>query len=83
MNSFQIDPDKWVNINDVKLEEDKLYWFKKSNGKIVMGTPFTSDYGSGIANVYLSNVFTLLIDTTTFHILKNSQVQEVQMLQNL
>jgi hypothetical protein len=80
MYSFQIHPDKWVNTEDAELEQNKPYWFKRSDGLILMGAPFTNGYASGIADVYVSNEG-LQIKTDTFHILlKNSQVQEVQEL---
>jgi hypothetical protein len=38
MYRFLIDPEKWVNVGEFELEQNKPYWFKKSNGQIVMGT---------------------------------------------
>ena len=76
MYKFLIDPEKWVNVGELELEQNKPYWFKKSNGQIVMGAPYSNGYSSGIADVYLSNEG-LQIKTNTFHILRGSQVQEV------
>jgi len=76
MYNLSINPEKWVNIGDLELETNKPYWFKKTDGKIVMGAPHSNGYSSGIADVYLSNEG-LQIKTNTFHILRGSQVQEV------
>jgi len=76
MYNLSINPEKWVNIDDLELEMNKPYWFKKKDGKIVMGAPYTNGYTSGIADVYLSEEG-LKIKTNTFHILRDSQVQEV------
>ncbi len=76
MYNLSINPEKWVNIGDLELETNKPYWFKKQDGKIVMGAPYSNGYSSGIADVYLSNEG-LQIKTNTFHILRGSQVQEV------
>lgn len=73
---MSIDPDKWVTTESLELEMNKPYWFKKENGKIVMGAPYSNGYSSGIAEVFISKNG-LNIRTNTFHILKNSQVQEV------
>ena len=76
MYDLTIDPDKWVNIENLKLEINKPYWFKKENGKIVMGVHYASKYLSGIAEAFITEKG-FSIRTNTFHILKNSQVQEV------
>jgi hypothetical protein len=76
MYDITIDPNKWVNIDDLELEMKKPYWFKKENGKIVMGMPYSNGYTSGIAEVFISKNG-LSARTNTFHILKNSQAQEV------
>lgn len=76
MYNLSINPEKWVNIGDLELEMEKPYWFKKQDGKIVMGAPYTNGYSSGIADVYLAQDG-LKIKTNTFLILRGSQVQEV------
>ena len=76
MYNFSINPEKWVDLGDLELETNKPYWFKKKDGKIVMGAPYTNGYSSGIADVYLAEDG-LKIKTNTFHILRGSQVQEV------
>ena len=76
MYNLSINPEKWVNIGELELEQNKPYWFKKQDGKIVMGTPYTNGYSSGIADVYLAEDG-LKIKTNTFLILRGSQVQEV------
>ena len=76
MYNLSINPEKWVNIGELELEQNKPYWFKKQDGKIVMGAPYSDVYCSGIADVYLSSEG-LQIKTNTFHILRGSQVQKV------
>lgn len=76
MYNFSINPNKWVNIGDLELEMNKPYWFKKSDGSIVMGAPYSNGYSSGIADVYLSSDG-LKIKTNTFHLLRGGQVQEL------
>jgi hypothetical protein len=76
MYNLSINPEKWVNIGELELEQNKPYWFKKQDGKIVMGAPYTNGYSSGIADVYLAEDG-LKIKTNTFLILRGSQVQEV------
>lgn len=76
MYNLSIDPEKWVDLGELKLENNKPYWFKKTDGKIVMGASYSNGYASGIADVYLSEDG-LKIKTNTFHILRGSQVQEV------
>ena len=76
MYSFLIDPEKWVNVGGIKLEQEKPYWFKKANGQIVMGAPFSNNYSSGIADCYLEGGC-LRIKTNTFHIVGGGQVQPV------
>lgn len=76
MYSFLIDPEKWVNVGEMELEEKRPYWFKKTNGHIVMGTPFSNGYSSGIADCY-SEDGCLRIKTNTFHMVKGGQVQPV------
>ena len=76
MYNLSINPEKWVDLGEIELETNKPYWFKKQDGKIVMGTPYTNGYNSGIADIYLSSEG-LQIKTNTFHILRGSQVQEV------
>lgn len=76
MYNLSIDPEKWVDLGELELENNKPYWFKKTDGKIVMGTPYSNGYSSGIADVYLSEDG-LKIKSNTFHILRGSQVQEV------
>jgi hypothetical protein len=55
---------------------NKPFWFKKTDGKIVMGAPYSNGYSSGIAEVYLAEEG-LKIKTNAFLILRDSQVQEV------
>jgi len=76
MYNLSIDPNKWSNIGDLELENNKPYWFKKLDGKIVIGAPYSNGYSSGVAEVYLSEDG-LKIKTNTFLILRDSQVQEV------
>ena len=76
MYDLSIDPDKWVDLGELKLEINKPYWFKKENGIIVMGVPYASKYLSGVAEAFITEKG-FSIRTNTFHILKNSQVQEV------
>lgn len=76
MYSFLIDPDKWVNVGELKLEEERPYWFKKRNGHIVMETPFSNGYSSGIADYYFEDGY-FRIKTNTFHMVKGGQVQPV------
>jgi len=78
MYKFNINPDKWVDLGKSELEQNKPYWFKKKDGKIVMGSPFSNGYSSGIADVYLDENG-LQIKANTFHILRGSQVQEVSL----
>jgi len=54
MYNLSINPEKWVDLGELELETNKPYWFKKQDGKIVMGAPYTNGYSSGIADVYLS-----------------------------
>jgi hypothetical protein len=74
MYSFLIDPNKWVKVGKLELEEKRPYWFKKTNGQIVLGTPFSNGASSGIANCYL-NDGSLVIEGNTFHIVKGGHVQ--------
>lgn len=76
MYNLSIDPEKWVDLGELELETNKPYWFKRQDGKIVMGAPYTNGYSSGIADVYLAEDG-LKIKTNTFLILRGSQVQEV------
>ena len=76
MYNLSINPEKWVDLEELELETNKPYWFKKQDGKIVMGAPYTNGYSSGIADVYLAEDG-LKIKTNTFLILRGSQVQEV------
>ena len=76
MYNLSINPEKWVDLGELELETNKPYWFKKQDGKIVMGAPYTNGYSSGIADVYLAEDG-LKIKTNTFLILRGSQVQEV------
>lgn len=76
MYNLSIDPEKWVDLGELELETNKPYWFKKQDGKIVMGAPYTNGYSSGIADVYLAEDG-LKLKTNTFLILRGSQVQEV------
>ena len=76
MYNLSINPEKWVDLEELELETNKPYWFKKQDGKIVMGAPYTNGYSSGIAEVYLAEDG-LKIKTNTFLILRGSQVQEV------
>ncbi len=76
MYDLSINPEKWVSISDFEIKPNKPYWFKKKNGKIVIGAFYSNGYSSGIAEVYLSDKG-LKIKTNTFHILKDSEVQEV------
>jgi hypothetical protein len=73
---FLIDPNKWVKVGQLELEQNKPYWFKKTNGQIIMGAPFTDGYSSGIADVYLEDGC-LKIKVDTFHIVKGGFVQPV------
>lgn len=76
MYRFLIDPDKWVNVGELELKEHNLYWFKKSNGQIVMGTPYSDESCKGIVDVCVDGIG-LRIKTNHFHIVKGGQVQEV------
>lgn len=76
MYNLSIDPEKWVDLGELELETNKPYWFKRQDGKIVMGAPYTNGYSSGIADVYLAEDG-LKLKTNTFLILRGSQVQEV------
>jgi hypothetical protein len=76
MYNLSINPKKWVDLGELELENNKPYWFKKLDDKIVMGAPYSNGYSTGIADVYLSSEG-LQIKTNTFHILRGSQVQEV------
>ena len=76
MYKFLIDPEKWVNVGELQLENNKPYWFKKTNGQIVMGTLFSNGHSSGIADVYTEDGC-LRIKGDTFHLVKGGQVQEV------
>jgi hypothetical protein len=76
MYDLSINPEKWVELGELELETNKPYWFKKPDGKIVMGAPYSNGYSSGIAEVYLSEDG-LKIKTNTFLILRDSLIQEV------
>lgn len=76
MYSFLINPEKWVKVGELKLEANRPYWFKKSNGHIVMGTPFSNGSSAGIADCYAEDGC-LRIKTNTFHIVRNGFVQPV------
>ena len=78
MYSLSIKSDKWVNVGDLQLDENKIYWFKKMNGNIVMGTPHSNGASAGIADVYVGQDGRLVIRSNTFHIVKGGQVQEVE-----
>lgn len=76
MYSFLIDPNKWVKVGELHLEPNVPYWFKKTNGQIVMGTPFSDGYSAGIANCYAEDGM-LRIESDSFHVVRNGYVQPV------
>jgi hypothetical protein len=76
MYNLSINPEKWVKMSDLELQMNKPFWFKKPDGKIVMGAPYSNGYSSGIAEVYLAEDG-LKIKTNTFLILRDSLIQEV------
>ncbi len=76
MYNFLIDPNKWEKVGTVQLEQMKPYWFKKTNGQIVMATPYSNGYSSGIAECY-SEDGCLRINGSKFHIVKGGMVQPV------
>jgi hypothetical protein len=76
MLKLVIDPNKWVKLSDAKLEQNQAYWFKKTDGVIVMGAPYSTGYASGIAVCAMDDTG-LHILTNTFYILKNALVQPV------
>lgn len=76
MYSFLIDPNKWVKVGELNLEPKRPYWFKKTNGQIVMGTPFSNGHSAGIADCYAEDGC-LRIKGDTFHLVKNGHVQPV------
>lgn len=76
MYNFLIDPNKWVKVGDLELELNTPYWFKKTDGQIVMGTPHRSNGSSGIADVYAEDGC-LRIKQNVFHIVKGGFVQPV------
>lgn len=76
MYKFDINPNKWVDLGDLQLEQNKPYWFKKKDGQIVMGSPSSNGHSSGVADVYL-DANGLRIKGNSFHILRGCQVQEV------
>lgn len=74
MYNFLIDPNKWVNVGEIELELNSPYWFKKTNGQIVLGVPFSNGASMGIADCCL-DAGILNIIPNVFHIVKGGQVQ--------
>ena len=71
-----IDPNKWIKISNVTLEDRKLYWCKMTNGRIVMATPYSNGYSSGMAKCIIDDDG-VNIKTDEFYMLKDSFVQPV------
>lgn len=76
MYEMIIDPEKWTKISDVKLEEEKPYWCKMDNDRIVMSTPYSNGQSSGMAVCFVDNNG-IMIKSNQFYILKNALIQPV------
>ena len=71
-----IDPNKWIKIADAKMENEMPYWCKMTDGRIIMATPYSNGYSSGMAKCFVDNNG-IMINSFTFYILKGCLVQPV------
>jgi len=71
-----IDPNKWTKIADTQMENEIPYWCKMSDGRIVMAAHYSNGYSSGMGKCSV-NESGIVIETTTFYLLRGSLVQPV------
>ena len=73
--NFEISAAKWKPMSEGNLEPERPYWFKKSNGDIVMATYISNAGMTGWAVTYFDRD-KFVCETNTFHILKGAEYQD-------
>lgn len=76
MINVAIKEQDWKSFDEVETKPDTPYWFKLTNGNVVLAIWYSDKYSSGWAEAFFDKkTFELKYKTNTFYILRGAKIQ--------
>lgn len=75
MLNVQIKESNWKEFNEVEALPETPYWFKQTNGNVVLAVHLTTKYSSGWAKCNVNNEGVIVASGNEFYTLKGAKLQ--------
>lgn len=75
MINVQIEESEWKEFNEVEVQPETPYWFKQTNGNVVLAVFLTTQYSSGWAKCRITDEGILEAKGNEFYMLRGAKLQ--------